>query len=512
MSLKTLLVALSLVGFASAQTAAPDTTTSQTTSPIKHVVFIIKENRSFDHMFGTFPGANGATTCKVSTGQTINLRQAPDRVRNMGHGWADAHTGIDGGKVDKYDLVQLGNWQGDYMSCSQQVQASIPNYWTYAQNYVLADNMFSSIESGSFPNHLYTVAAQSGGVINSPASSNAWGCDAPAGTQAQTLINGKNGYVFPCFTFTTLADVMTSAGVSWHYYAAGPTQTGYVWSTLDAFSSIRNTSLWNSNVTNFSNFAKDAQAGNLPQVTWLTTAYGNSEHPSSSTCTGENWTVQQINAVMQGPQWNSTAIFLVWDDFGGFYDHVPPPGLDTYGLGPRVPLIIISPYAKAGYISHTQYEFASILKFIEETVGVPPLTSRDANANDTTDSFDFTQTPRPPMVLTERQCPPAGAQTQVSTANLGFGNESVGHTITKTVNVNSIGTAPLLNLGIAVTNNVGSAYTQTNNCPTSLAVHSSCTVTIQFSPTVKGRATASLYVTSNDTAQPDAVAISGTGD
>lgn len=508
MSSKALLLALTLAVSATAQTSSTPATTQA--NPIKHIVFIIKENRSFDHMFGAFPGANGASTCTVSSGQTIPLSHAPDRARNMGHGWADAHTGVDGGKMDKFDLVQLGNWQGDYMSCSQHLQADIPNYWTYAQNFVLADNTFSSIETGSFPNHLYTVAAQSGGIINSPASSNAWGCDAPAGTQAQALINGKNAYVFPCFTFTTLADVLTNAGVTWRYYAAGPTQTGYVWSTLDAFSSIRDTSLWATNVTNFSNFAKDALAGNLPQVTWLTTAYGNSEHPSASTCTGENWTVQQINAIMQGPEWNSTAIFLTWDDFGGFYDHVPPPGIDQFGLGPRVPLIIISPYAKPGYISHTQYEFASILKFIEETVGVSALTARDANANDTSDSFDFTQTPLAPLVLSTRKCPAPGAETQVSTSNLGFGTVSVGSVTTKTVIVKSIGSAPLLNLGASITNNLGTAYSQTNDCPTSLSVGASCTVTIKYAPTIKGRNTSSLYVTSNDTAQPNVVAVSGT--
>jgi len=143
-------------------------------NPIKHVVFIIKENRSFDTMFGKFPGANGATSCKVSNGTTIPLGHTPDRVRDMGHGWADAHRGIDGGAMDQFDLVQWGNWNGDYMSCSQLWQADIPNYWRYAQKFSLSDNTFSSISTGSFPNHLYTVASTSGGVINSPAASNSW--------------------------------------------------------------------------------------------------------------------------------------------------------------------------------------------------------------------------------------------------------------------------------------------------------------------------------------------------
>jgi len=482
---------------------------------IQHVVFIVKENRSFDFMFGAYPGANGASTCKVSNGQTIQLRHAPDRARNMGHGWADAHTGVDGGLMDKFDLVQLGNWQGDYMSCSQLWQQDIPNYFKYASTFVLADNMFSSEESGSFPNHLYLVAASSGGVSNSPQASVAWGCDAPAGTTAQTYINGKFGYVYPCFSFTTLADELQAGGVSWKYYAPSSNQTGYVWSTLDAFPSIRNSDLWTSNVVNFSQFASDALAGNLPAVSWLVTTQANSEHPTASTCRGENWTVDQINAIMQGPNWNSTAIFLVWDDFGGFYDHVPPPGLDAYGLGPRVPLLIISPYAKPGYISHTQYEFASVLKFIEKTVGaaagIKPLSGRDANANDMLDSFKFSQTPLPPLVLNKRTCPPVGATVALSSYFLPWGDQPVGTPSSKTVTLKSTGTSTLQNLSISVTNNVGGNFSQTNNCPASMAVGTTCTITITFNPAEKGRSAGSVYVVSNDTAAPEVIAVNGTG-
>ena len=130
-----------------------------------------------------------------------------------------------------------------------------------------------------------------------------------------------------------------------------------------------------------------------------------SEHPPDSSCLGENWTVNQLNALMQGPQWYSTAVFITWDDFGGFYDHVPPPKVDNFGFGPRVPLLVISPYAKKGLISHTVYEFSSLLKFVETRYGLDPLTDRDTQANDLLDSFDFDQDPLPPVILQTRRCP-----------------------------------------------------------------------------------------------------------
>jgi phospholipase C len=140
-------------------------------------------------------------------------------------------------------------------------------------------------------------------------------------------------------------------------------------------------------------------------VSWVVTSEEESEHPPESVCVGENWTVMQLNAVMQGPDWNSTVVFLTWDDFGGFYDHVPPPVADRYGFGPRVPFLIISPWAKPGYISHTTLEFSSVLKFIEKRFDLNSLTQRDSVANDMFDSFDFDQTPLPPLLLATRPCP-----------------------------------------------------------------------------------------------------------
>src|SRR5229473_1174059 len=364
-----------------------------TINVIQHIVFMIKENRSFNGFFGTFPGANGATSGKVSNGNTITLGHTPDRVRDMGHGWNDAITAIDGGKMDKFDLVNHGNVNGDYMSMSQLYQSDIPNYWAYAQSFTLSDATFESTKSASFSNHLYTIMADGAESISNPNEPghpqySSWGCDAVAGTTV-TLQNtsGKQSSVFPCFSNTTEADLLDAAGISWKNYAPAQGTSGYDWNTFSASNQIRNSSLWGQHVVPYANFVTDAQNGNLPSVSWLISNTANSDHPPSSVCTGENWTVQQINAIMQGPNWNTTAIFLTWDDFGGFYDNAVPANPDYYGFAPRVPMIIISPYSKAGTVVHTQYEFSSVLRFIEKRFGLSTLTLRDLDGSDMTDSF-----------------------------------------------------------------------------------------------------------------------------
>jgi phospholipase C len=374
---------------------------------IRHIVFIVKENRTFDNYFGTFPGVDGATRGTISTGRVIPLGHTPDRTKHdIGHSWHDAVMAIDGGKMDKFDLIGGGNVRGEFLAYTQHVERDIPNYFTYARTFVLADRMFSSLTGPSFPNHLYTVGAQSGGAINNPNKTRGtWGCDSDEGSTVQVM-DERGGITqqFPCFDFQTLADALETAQISWKYYAPRKGEGGYIWNALDAIKHIRQTPLWDAHVAPDGQFADDARAGRLPAVSWLVTGRA-SEHPPASVCVGENWTVQQLNAVMSGPDWNSTAVFITWDDFGGFYDHVPPPTVDAFGFGPRVPLLIISPFAKRGYISHTQYEFSSLLKFAEARYGLAPLTARDRAANNMLDSFDFSQVPQPPKILEPHACP-----------------------------------------------------------------------------------------------------------
>lgn len=382
-------------------------------SKIKHVVIIVKENRTFDNYFGTFPGAVGTTTGVIHTGQTVTLGHTPDRTpHDIDHSFQAAVKAINGGLMNQFDLIAGGNVNGELLAYTQLTERDIPNYFAYARAFVLADAMFSSLTGPSFPNHLYTVGAQSGGAINNPRNSgNKWGCDADEGADVQVMDEeGVKSFASPCFDFETLADRLEAKRHSWRYYAPQQGQPGYIWSALDAIAHIRLTELWTQHVVPDTQFEQDALNGDLPAVSWVVTGAG-SEHPPSSSCVGENWTVRQVNAIMRGPLWKSTAVFVTWDDFGGFYDHVPPPKVDNFGFGPRVPLLIISPYVHPGFISHTVYEFSSLLRFVETRFRLAPLTARDSTANDLLDSFDFTQRPLDPLMLQERNCAarPAGA-------------------------------------------------------------------------------------------------------
>ncbi len=383
--------------------------TGQDIRSIQHIVIIIKENRTFDNYFGKYPRADGATMGTISSGRVIPLGHTPDQTpHDIDHGWVAAKTAIHGGKMDQFDLVRDGNVSGDYLAHTQMGPADIPNYYAYANRFVLADHMFSSLAGPSFPNHLYTVAAQSAGAIDNPGGvrvGSNWGCDSDEETEVAVMDqSGKVHGEFPCWDIPTLADRLQAASISWKYYAPSFGEGGYIWSALNAIRHIRFTSLWQSNVVSHKQFVDDAAKGRLPAVSWIVPFWDYSEHPPTSTCLGENWTVQQINALMQGPDWKNTVIFVIWDDFGGFYDHVAPPVVDQFGYGPRVPLLIISPWVKAGTVSHTTYEFSSLLRFVELRYNLAPLTPRDALANNLLDVFDFKQPPLPPLNLAPRSC------------------------------------------------------------------------------------------------------------
>jgi phospholipase C len=486
---------------------------------IQHVIFIVKENRSFDNVFGLFPGANGATHATISTGAVIPLGLHPDVMnRDTDHLWNSAHTGIDNGKMDRFDLIPEANQNGDYIGETEMNSSVIPNYWSYAGYYVLADNMFSSLSGPSLPNHLYTIAAQSGGVYNLPSRAPGtqnwqvtWGCDAPSYETVPVMDSrGVITQQFPCFDFTTLGDELTSAGVSWLYYAPTYNTLGYSFNTYDTINHIRNSSAWTTYDVPNTQFLTDVSSGHLPAVSWLIAGGVESEHPPNSMCQGENWTVQQINAILQSSTYkNNTAIFITWDDFGGFYDHVVPPTVDGFGLGPRVPMLIVSPYAKkgtggSGYISHTQYEFSSVLKFIEEDFGISPLTTRDADANDTTDSFDFTQQPRTPLILTPRTCPIASQTAET------FGGQPLGITsATSPIFLTNSGTTT-----VKITSKTSSNpdfIISSSNCGGSIPPGLKCQVNMAFKPSVIGEETSTLTVNDTYPGSPQVITVNGIG-
>ncbi|HEV2378441.1 MAG TPA: alkaline phosphatase family protein [Terriglobia bacterium] len=478
-------------------------------SAIQHIVFIIKENRSFNEMFGAL---EGTASGPISTGQVLPLGVTPDVMsRDIGHTWSDTIAAVDNGKMDGFDLISYGgacSMNGDYLCMTQQSQANVPNYIQYAGAFSLADEMFSSIRASSFPNHLFTIAAQGGGAVSSPGDGTTWGCDANPGTTV-TMIdgNGNLSFQFPCFDFDTLGDLLEGAGItSWKYYA--PNRSPF--NVYDAINHIRNSSLWTTNMASAKQFAIDAAANQLPSVSWVIAPNNEDDHPPQSVCAGENWVVNQVNAVMQNQSgWNSTAIFVTWDDFGGFYDSGPPATLDQYGLGPRVPLVIISPWAKPGYVSHTQYEFSSFLKIVEERYNLPPLTYRDAEANDMLDSFDFNQQPLAPLILTPRHCAPNG------TSRLNFPTQQLVGTPSASM------TVALTNFNksaMAITSITASGdFSETNNCPSTLTGwtegtnNPQCTITVTFTPTATGQRTGSLTMVDGDSSSPQVVSLSGVG-
>jgi phospholipase C len=474
-------------------------------NPIKHIIFIVKENRSFDHYFGTFPGARGATSGALSTGQVMALGHTPDQSRDIGHDWYSALEVADNGKMDRFDLNYSANQGGDYLAYTQLTQADIPNYFSYARHFVLADNMFSSEHGPSLPNHIYTIAATANGIISVPnldSRNYSWGCDTDVPAMTVQVIDPQGNITnqFPCFDFQTLGDQMDVAGVSWKYYAPVFGQRGYTFSVYNNVRHIRYGSDWVNNVVPEGQFITDALAGNLPSVSWLVTGLG-SEHPPNSTCYGENWTVNQINAVMQGPDWPSTAIFLTWDDFGGFYDHVAPPQVDQFGLGPRVPLLIISPYAKPGYISHTQYEGSTVLKFMEQVFSIPTLGLRDATANDPSDSFNYQQTPLPPLMLSTHSCPVVNNTSQ-------FGEQLLNTSITNTVKVFNPNTTALK---VSSTTVSAGDFTISGCSGSSVKAGDTCSLKITFVPTALGPRSATITITDNDASSPQTVTANGTG-
>jgi phospholipase C len=493
-------------------TTNPQLSSASDISQIQHIIFIIKENRSFDHYFGTYPGADGATTGQISTGQVIQLGHMPDvSPRDICHTWDCALTSENNGLMNQFDLEKYGNINGDYLAYKQMYQSDIPNYWTYAQNFVLADRMFSSLNGPSFSNHLFTIAAQSAGTVGDPNSAR-WGCDADPTSVLQLL--GSNGTfppAFPCFEITTLADSLNAAGISWRYYAPPHDHVGYEWSAYDAVPHIRYSSQWTQNVVPDTQFISDALSGNLPAVSWLITGDA-SEHPPQSTCFGENWTVQQLNALMQGPAWNSTAVFITWDDYGGFYDHVPPPGVDQYGLSIRVPLLIVSPFSIPGYISHTQYEFSSLLKFVETRFNLPALTARDAAANDMTDSFNFLQQPLPPLILEPRSCP---AGVSIWPTNFYLAYQPVNHAgIPVQIDVtNPQGGAPLYISSIGWSGKDPGDFSETDNCVSSspLSAGATCTIVATFKPKAAGYRSANIVINDSGPGAPHLVDLNSSG-
>ncbi len=379
---------------------------------IKHVVLIVQENRSFDNLFATFPGADGATHGTLHTGQIVPLQKRPLVARDIDHNYSAYLTDYDAGKMDGFDLSHIdgnnpaGKYPYQYVDPTQ-----IQPYWILAQQYVLADHTFQTQGSGSFTAHQDLIAGGTAinateSLIDDP-SSPSWGCNAPPSTTT-SLITTAGQYLFgqgpfPCLTYPsgTMRDLMDARGVSWKYYAPAYTKrtVGVLWNAFAAIDAVRNGPEWATNIsTPQTNILSDVSSGNLPMVSWVIPDSHDSDHPWSShgVDDGPAWVATVVNAIGSSKYWDSTAIVILWDDWGGFYDHEPPAFLDDAGgLGFRVPMLVVSPYVSAGTVAHTQYEFGSMLKFVEQSFNLGSLGTTDARATSIGNLFNLTQTPIP---------------------------------------------------------------------------------------------------------------------
>ncbi|MBV8117770.1 MAG: hypothetical protein JOZ01_07310, partial [Candidatus Eremiobacteraeota bacterium] len=372
---------------------------------IKHVVIMIQENRSFDNLFAHYPHADGAwyghAVIKGQV-QTVRLHRAPLLSNyDLDHTWQSFQTEYDHGKMDGFSEIGFGaeGRQGPAGLYPYQFvdPPDIQPYWTMAKQYVLADHMFETQSSGSFVGHQDLIAGGTAinkyqSIVNDPVYINQnsiWGCDAPSRVRT-SLITAQRGFIyaagpFPCFTYPTLRDSLDRGEVSWKYYAPqitrknGQTEIGALWTAFDAIAAVRYGPEWTANISSpETSIFSDIRHDTLPAVSWLIPDWVNSDHPDPGITGGPSWVAQVVNAIGERPPlWNTTAIIVIWDDWGGFYDHESPPQLDYQGLGFRVPMLVVSPYARKNYVSHTQYEPGSILRFIEDNWGLRRIGTTD---------------------------------------------------------------------------------------------------------------------------------------
>ena len=372
---------------------------------IDHVVVIIQENRSFENFFAGYPGAN-APMEGMAGKQTVKLHEITFDGPDLEHSWRSSLADWDNGKMDGFYL--FGKHNRGHQAYAYVKRSQVKPYWSMAQQYVLADAMFPTEFGGSFTGHLTLVAGTDDLTPNRAEvdvpSGFPYDCDAVPGTKSSyvtpnRLVHAFDG-PFPCFDqFATMADVLDAGHVSWKYYATMLKGAG-MWEPFEAIKYVRYGDDWNTNISvPQTNVLSDPQNNQLASVSWVSPSVDDSDHPESRSDHGPSWVASVVNAVGESAYWKSTAIVVLWDDWGGWYDNAPPPQRDYRGLGMRVPCIIISPYARKNYVSHTTYEFGSVLKFIEEAfelpnIGPTEMGYTDARAHSLSDAFDFTQQPR----------------------------------------------------------------------------------------------------------------------
>jgi phospholipase C len=377
---------------------------------IQHVVYVVQENRSFNNLFQGYPGAYTVSSGKNSKGETIVLKPV-----SLSYQYVIDHsstamfaacrgTGKLPGTKCRMDGFDREWFNGNPPGVKYPQYVYVPHkeskpYFDMAHEWVLADNAFQSQLDESFVAHQYVIAAQAQSSVDLPYGP--WGCEPGPSDTVPTITRdrtyGKSE--LPCFDYQTLGDELDSAGLSWRFYSSwyGTPSSGFgaVWSSYQAVKHIYEGPDWANVITPQKTFLTDVAHGKLASFTWITPVCDDSDHVNCGGGYGPSWVAALVNAVGKSKLWDSTAIFVQWDDWGGLYDPVAPPYEDYDGLGFRVPLLVISPYAKKDHVSHVQYETASVLRFAEDLFGLRQLAAADKRAiSPAADCFNFSQKPR----------------------------------------------------------------------------------------------------------------------
>jgi len=379
------------------------------TRAIQHVIVIVQENRTPDNLFQGLPGADIASSGLNSKGKTVALvpRKLADRY-DLDHSHAGFLTEYDNGKMDGWDLEKA---TCPSTCLPKTAFAYVPRKWvqpyfTLAQTYTFGDRTFQDNQGPSFPAHQYIIAGTStpgGKYASLLAAENllyhkgTWltggNCDGSPKNRVMTIdpsTGVESVKVPPCFEHKTITDLLDTNGFSWRYY--NHLSTGY-WSGPDAIRHIRYGPDWANVITPETTILSDISGGSLAAVSWVMPSALESDHATSNNGSGPAYVASIVNAVGASKYWNTTAIFITWDDWGGWFDHVKPVIYNKYEVGFRVPLIVVSPYAKRGYVSHVQHQQSSILHFIEKNFGLATLGYADARADDLADCFNFKRPP-----------------------------------------------------------------------------------------------------------------------
>jgi len=374
--------------------------------PIQYVIVIMQENRSTDNLFHGLPKADTANRGLNSKGQEITL--TPIQLNNDYdpiHEHQDFEAEYDGGKLDGANNVRINCGPHSHNCPPPNAQykfvklADVAPYFQMAETYAFADRMFQTNQGPSYASHQIII---SGTAAPNPTSllfasetpiSGYAGCAAPPNISVPMInpLGQENLVSYPCFEHETVPDLLDNAGISWRYYAETDAS---LWNGPNSIYHLRMGPDWAKDVViDPPQVLKDIAAGNLATVTWVTPEHPDSDHPGTNNGSGPSWVSSIVNAIGGSPYWANAAIFITWDDWGGWYEHVRPTIYNSYEYGFRVPLVIVSPYAKPGYVSHVTHDFASILKFIEVQYNLPSLGFADSRADDLSDIFNFNQKP-----------------------------------------------------------------------------------------------------------------------